>query len=340
MIIAAYNEEKVIGKKIENSLSLDYPKDKLEIIVLSDCSTDKTNEIVKHYHQQGVILNLQDKRRGKSAGLNDTVPKAKGEIILFTDANAILDKDSLKMITRNFADDKIGFVTGRTKYISTDKNSVLEITSTYTTLETFIKKKESELGSCVGADGALFAIRKNLYTPLKSMDINDIVIPLTIIKQGYRGIIEEKAFSTEETTQNLKSEFGRQVRITSRTLNAIFDHNEFLNPFKYPLYSFQLISHKLIRFFTPYFLILLMATNILLFQHGLFFKVSLIGQFIWYILAIVDVKTGIARCARISSLPTNFIIMNLAFIKGWIKYLSGESYATWEPTTSLMDHHR
>lgn len=337
MIIAAYNEEKVIGRKIENSLSLNYPKDKLEIIVMSDCSTDRTNEIVKNYHQQGVILNLQDKRRGKSAGLNDTVPKAKGEIILFSDANAMLDKEALKMISRNFVDDKIGFVTGWTKYTSTNKNRVLKTTGIHTNLETLIKKGESALGSCVGADGAIFAIRKNLYAPLKPTGINDFAIPLNVIKQSYRGIIDEKAFCTEETSHDSKSEFNRQVRITSRTLKAIFYHKELLNPFKYPLFSFQLISHKVIRFLVPYFLVLLMVTNISLFPNGLFFKVFLIGQFICYTLAIADIKGRISRKARFFSIPINFIIMNCAFLKGWLHYLTGKSYATWDPARNSID---
>jgi len=328
MLIAAYNEEKVIGKKIVNTLSLNYPKDKLEVIVISDCSTDRTNEIVKSYQPQGVILISQDRRQGKSAGINAAIPKAKGEIILCTDANAMLDQNALQIMVRNFCNPQIGFVTGRTKYVSSSRDRVVEVSSTYTTLETFIKKKESELGSCVGADGAIFAIRKNLFTPLKPTDINDLVMPLNIVKQDYRGIADDAAFCTEELSRIPDDEFQRQVRITSRTLRAIFSNSSLLNFFRFPLFSFQLISHKLLRFLSPVFLILLLTTNILLFPSGLFYKVILAGQCILYALAF----SGIKIANRLLSIPISFIIMNYAFLKGWLHYISGKTYTTWDPS--------
>jgi cellulose synthase/poly-beta-1,6-N-acetylglucosamine synthase-like glycosyltransferase len=335
MIIIAYNEEKNIRKKIENSLFLDYPRAKLEIIIASDCSTDRTDEIISGYRAQGVILHRQDRHRGKSACLNDTAPIAKGEIILFTDANAMLDKDSVKKLVRHFSDAAIGFVTGRTKYISDGQNKTQDIPGIYTRLETFIKKKESVIGACVGADGAVFAIRKNLYTTLQSADINDLVIPLTVIRQGYRGILDEEALNFEETAPDVKGEFQRQVRITARTLRAIFSYKVFLNPFKYPLFSFQLFSHKLIRFLAPIFLFLFFISTCLLFPHGIIYKLIFLVQIIFYTLAIAGIKRIVTFKNPLLAIPINFIIMNFAFLIGWFKYFSGESYITWEPTGSL-----
>ncbi len=327
ILIAAHNEESVIGKKIENSLSLNYPKDKLEVIVISDCSTDKTNEIVKSYDQQGVILIAQDNHQGKSACINAAMPKATGEIILCTDANAMLDQNALQIMVRHVSDPQIGFVTGRTKYVSSSGDSTVELNSFYTTLETFIKMKESELGSCVGADGAIFAIRKKLFTPLKPTDINDLVMPLNIVRQGYRGIVDDEAFCTEEISRNPKGEFQRQIRITSRTLRALFGNKYLLNPFRFPLFSFQLVSHKLIRFLGPFFLILLLTTNIALLPAGLFYKILLAWQCLMYVLAF----SGTNIPNRLLSIPSGFMTMNYAFLKGWLQYLSGESYTTWDP---------
>lgn len=328
IVISAYNEKMVIGKKIENSLSLDYPKDKLEIIIVSDCSTDRTDEIIEAFHPQGIVLISQDKRQGKSAGINAAVPKARGEIILCTDANSMLDTNALQVMVRHFSDPQIGFVTGRTKYVSSSGNRIVEVTSTYTTLETFIKKKESELGSCVGADGAIFAIRKNLFTPLKSTDINDLVMPLNIVQQGYRGVADDQAFCIEEISRNPEDEFQRQVRITSRTLRAIFSNRSLLNPLRFPLFSFQLISHKLIRFLGPFFLLLLLISNIVLLPSGLLYQILLAGQCLMHALAFSGIKSTIS----LISIPMSFITMNYAFLKGWFHYLSGKTYTTWTPS--------
>jgi cellulose synthase/poly-beta-1,6-N-acetylglucosamine synthase-like glycosyltransferase len=240
----------------------------------------------------------------------------------------MLDRNALQTMVRHFNDPQIGFVTGRTKYISLNGNRTIEVTSAYTTLETFIKKKESDIGSCVGADGAIFAIRKNLFKPLKPNDINDLVMPFSIIKQGYRGVADDNAFCTEEISRNPEDDFQRQVRITSRTLRAIFSNSSLLNCFRFPVFSFQLISHKMIRFLGPFFLILLLLTNIALLPSGLFYKMFLAGQCVLYALAV----SGIKIKTKLLSIPLGFITMNYAFLKGWIHYIFGKTYTTWDPS--------
>ncbi|HLG28751.1 MAG TPA: glycosyltransferase family 2 protein, partial [Candidatus Brocadiales bacterium] len=178
LLISAYNEEKAIKQKIENSLSLDYPGEKLETIVISDASTDRTNDIVGAYcdtplRDDGVKLLVQPERMGKTAGLNQAVPKASGEIIVFTDANAMLQKDAIRKLVSPFADETIGFVSGVTEYISKRDTGIKEGMGIYSKLEHFIKTKESQICSVVGADGAIFAIRKNLYEHFHSDHIND-----------------------------------------------------------------------------------------------------------------------------------------------------------------------
>lgn len=330
LLISAYNEEKVIEDKIINSLELNYPKELLEIVVVSDGSSDMTNEIAARYADKGVVLRYFEGRIGKTACLNKVVPLAQGEIIVFSDANSRYDKEAIKELIKHFADKKIGFVTGTTKYVSDEADKALESIGIYTRIEQITKRLESETGSCVGADGAIFAIRKDLYQQLKDIDINDLVIPLNIIKQGYRGILEEKAFCIEKTAKNASGEFYRQVRITNRTIRAIVNNRELLNPFNRGAFSFQLISHKVCKLLVPYFLILLLFTNILLIRGGFLYTAALSGQIVIYLLSWLGYRgyrlNGLSMLINMSH---TFINVNYAILLGWIKYIQGEKYTTW-----------
>ncbi|HKZ46858.1 MAG TPA: glycosyltransferase family 2 protein, partial [Thermodesulfobacteriota bacterium] len=211
LLISAYNEEAVIEDKILNSLDLNYPKELLEIVVISDGSNDKTNELVIKYADKGVVLRHYEGRIGKTACLNRAVPLAKGEIIVFSDANSRYDREAIRELVRSFADKEVGFATGFTRY--TTDEGLIDSISLYSRIEKITKKLESKIASCVGADGAIFAIRKPLYKLLNDYDINDLVIPLNVIKQGYRGRFEDRAFCTEKAV-SYRGEFNRQVRIT------------------------------------------------------------------------------------------------------------------------------
>ena len=197
---------------------LEYPRQLLEIVVISDGSTDRTNEIVQSYADRGVQLRVFEGRIGKTACLNRVVPEANGDVIVFSDANALYEKDAVRDLAANFSDPTIGFVTGSTRYAVMPGAGEAATVGLYAALEQFTKKAESRIGSCVGADGAIFAIRKHLYPPLGEADINDLVIPLTIVRRGYRGVLEPAAFCIEPTAGDARGEFRRQVRITSRSL--------------------------------------------------------------------------------------------------------------------------
>jgi len=330
LLISAYNEEKVIDEKIKNSLSLSYPPSLLEIVVVSDGSTDRTEEIVKQYSDQGVILRSYQGRIGKTACLNEAVPLAKGEIVVFSDANSRYDKNAIKELVRHFGDDQIGFVTGKTEYVSGNGSNVFSPINFYSKLEIFVKNLESKISSCVGADGAIFAIRKKLFKALSDADINDLVIPLKIIKQGYKGILEEKAFCIENSANGYKDEFRRQERITNRTIRAIFNDSDMLNPFKFGLFSFELFSHKISKFLVPFFMITLLIANLFLITKGPFFLLFLTGQLAFYLLAVLGYfrKCWISLSKVISPCRT-FLVVNLAILNGWVKYLKGDTYTTW-----------
>jgi cellulose synthase/poly-beta-1,6-N-acetylglucosamine synthase-like glycosyltransferase len=332
LIVSAFNEERVIGEKIENALSLDYPQALLEIVVVSDGSSDRTCEIVRGFAHRGVVLRHYEGRIGKTACLNRALPMATGSIVVFSDANSAYERGALRALVRPFEDPSVGFVTGWTRYGGEDGAASASL-GIYSRLELVTKALESRLASCIGADGAIFAIRKELYTPLKDYDINDLVIPLSINRQGSRGILEREAVCVEKDAGGAKGEFQRQVRITNRTLRAIMNYRELLNPVRFGWVSFELFSHKLCRFLVPPFLIAALASNLLLAESGGFFLATLIAQGVFYaaagaapLLSNNGLLTHLAETAR------SFVVVNAAIAVAWIKYFEGETYTTWSPT--------
>ena len=332
LIISAYNEEKVIGEKIKNALSLDYPRELLEIVIISDGSTDRTGEIVTEFAHQGVVLRHYEGRIGKTACLNRTLPLATGGVIVFSDANSSYGKGALKALLGPFRNNTVGFVTGWTKYGSGDGAAPYSL-GLYSRLELITKELESRLGSCIGADGAIFAIRKELYLPLEDYDINDLVIPLSINRQGYRGVLQREAICFEKDAGSPKGEFHRQVRITSRAIRAIMNYRQLLNPFRFGLLSFEIFSHKVCKFLVPLFLVALLVSNLLLAERGGFFLMVLIAQGIFYIAAgaAAFVPKG-SLLSRMVEAARIFVVVNVAIALAWVKYLQGETYTTWSPT--------
>ena len=334
LVISAYNEEKILPKKLENALELDYPQDLLEIAVISDGSTDNTNTIIHGFAKQSdnIIPCISPTNKGKTACLNDFVPKLHGDIILFSDANSFYDKNLIRRIVRPFADTKIGFVTGSTKYLTSSKGASTHTTGLYSRLERLTKSLESNIGSCVGADGAVFAIRNALFSPLQPDDINDLVIPFHIVSKGYRGILEATVFCTEEAAGQTE-EFRRQIRITNRTLRAIFNHKHLLNPFQYPLFSFKLFPHKLMKFLTPFWMLFLLITNALLtFGSSTFYEIIFVLQGLFYVCAFIGfLQKREERKARLINACHVLVLVNIAYVVGWFRYLKGETYTSWKP---------
>jgi len=334
LLISAYNEEDTIADKIANSLKLDYPFSLLEIIVISDGSSDKTNRIVSQFENKGVILKHYEGRIGKTACLNKTVPLAKGDIIIFSDANSMYHKHSLKRMVRNFVEKNVGCVTGHTRYVIDNKNSELNPVGFYSKIESITKKLESRIGSCIGADGAIFAIRKSLYHPLEEHDINDFVIPLLIIKEKFMVIFEDKAYCYEKTARDQKGEFDRQVRITNRTLRAIFSHRDLLNPFKYPVISFKMISHKLLKFCVPFLLLIILVSNIILIidNRNHIYVSTFVAQALLYFSGWAGTRQKkILSLSKLGALCGTFVTVNIAILNAWFKYLQGETFTSWTP---------
>ena len=332
LLISAYNELPVIEAKIKNSLALDYPMHLLEVIVISDSSDDGTDEIVERYSPFGVRLVRQNQRKGKSAALNLAVPEARGEILVFSDANALYLPDAVRQLVGPFADQRVGYVVGNSRYV--DKAAApqaAEAEGLYWKLETWLKKKESAFHSVVGGDGAIYAIRRDLYSPLRATDISDFLNPLQIIDRGYLGVFEPRAVSYEETAESFLKEFRRKVRIVSRSLNALLRAPGVLNPFRQPRHWFALVSHKLLRWFAPMFMVAMLIASLALWKSPIV-RAALFLQAIFYGMAIIGwILQGRKKTWRIFSFAFYFCLVNVASLVACLKCLRGDLSGIWSP---------
>ena len=249
ILIAAYNEADNIESTLKNKLSLDYPKEKLEIIVISDSSNDKTDDIVNQYEEKRVKLLRQEPRAGKTTALNMAVPEAIGEILVFFDANSIWAKDALKKLVRNFNDPSVGYVTGKMIYINPDGSTIGDGCSAYMKYENLLRSIETKLGSVVGVDGGIDAVRKELYQPMNPDQLPDFVLPLKVVEQGYRVVYEPEAILKEHSLKAPKDEYKMRVRVSLRALWGLWDMRHLRTFAPSHLLSYTLGSYGPIKFF-------------------------------------------------------------------------------------------
>ena len=325
-VISAYNEADVIRAKLQNALSLDYPTEHREIVVISDCSDDGTDEIVREFAGQGVRLERQDERRGKTAGLNRTLPLLTGDIVVFSDANAIYDTDALRKLARNFADDHVGYVTGEARYLLGGKAAADAGERVYWGYEMELKRLETQLGSMVGGDGAIYAIRRPLWKTLPDDAINDFLNPLQIVEAGWRGVYEPEAICYEETSGRFRSEYKRRVRIVSRSWRAVFQAAGVLNPFRVGLFSWCLVSHKVLRWNAGLFAIAAaVAGSELLAESVMRWPLQTLG--VGTAVTAVAALSSVGR--RAVSMAAYFLLINAASLVGVAKGTFGRVSGVW-----------
>ncbi|MCA9743956.1 MAG: glycosyltransferase family 2 protein [Deferribacteres bacterium] len=330
LIISAYNEEDVIAKKLKNSLELDYPADKLEIIVISDQSSDATDEIVQGFADRGVKLHRMSERGGKTMGLNAVVPNAEGEIVIFSDANAMYDRNVVRMMVRNFADSEVGAVTGESRYAIDEGDTSTDSENLYWRYELALKRMESGLGSLVGGDGAIYAIRQKLYRQLNPSDLSDFVNPLQIVVQGYRNVYEGEAFSYEKGGESFEKEFRRKVRIVNRAWRGMMSMRQLLNPLRYGFFAIQAISHKLLRWLVPVFMVCAFVSNLFLVEVEPFYRVMVLLQSAFYLFAGIGLlKREQTEISKIFYVPYYFCLVNWASLKGILENYQGHTYTVW-----------
>jgi len=332
MIITAYNEEDALAAKLENTLALDYPREFLQIIVASDCSTDNTDEIVRSFASKGVLLHRQAQRLGKTAAQNAAVTKARGDIIIFSDATSLYTSDVLQQILPNFADKSVGCVGGRLVYVDPGDTHVGRGAKSYWNYETFLKRHESLACSLIGVSGCLYAVRRSAYVPLYHEACSDFIIATKMIEQGLRTVYEPDAVCTEETNQQHDNELRMRVRIIAQTFADLWRHRAMLSPFRSGLYGIQLLSHKVMRYFVPFFLIAMFAASAALSPASISYRVFLVAQSIGYVCGALSwLLENLGVRSRILALPHYFVLANVASLIAMIKFLSGERYARWEP---------
>jgi cellulose synthase/poly-beta-1,6-N-acetylglucosamine synthase-like glycosyltransferase len=332
ILITAYNEEKAIRQKLENTLAIDYPKEKLEILVASDGSTDRTDGLVKEFAARGVRLFRQEGRVGKTITQNNAVEQAGGEIILFSDATTDYRPDVLREILPNFSDGSVGCVAGKLIYVDDSASNVGKGAQKYWNYETFLKQAESRACSLIGASGCLYAVRKSAYRPMYAEACSDFLICTLIFEQGLRSVYEPRAVCLEDTNRQTGKEMKMRVRVISQTFTDLWRNRRMMNPFRSGFYAVELVSHKLLRYAVPLFLFLIFVSNAVLAAYSLVFQLVFLAQLGFYLLALTGfVFEKMGAKIGVFAIPHYFVLANLASVFGFYKFLRGERYATWEP---------
>lgn len=333
LIISAYNEESVIIEKLKNSTALNYPHDKLDILVVSDCSDDETDNLVLCFNDPRIRLLRMEARKGKTCGLNAALEHLQSELVLFSDANALYDPQAVRKMVRHFADAQVGYVVGHARYTDA-ATAAAKSENLYWNFEVQLKKWESDVHSVVGGDGAIYMIRRDLYKPLEATDINDFVNPLQIVAAGYRGIFDPQAFCTEAPASDFEKEFGRKVRIVNRSFNGFLRVRQLLNPLQYGMFSWLLFSHKVLRWFSPFLLFVHFSVSLLLpldGKFGLLGICSLGGYSLLIGLSFLGLFNELHGGKIFASTKFFYyvILMNVASAFGVLSRLQGQRIVTW-----------
>jgi cellulose synthase/poly-beta-1,6-N-acetylglucosamine synthase-like glycosyltransferase len=330
MLIPAYNEASVIEQKIKNCRELDYPRDKLEILIGSDGSTDRTNELAQKNTEGMIRFNAFEQRRGKAAVLNDLARLARGEILVFSDANSMYRPDAIRRLVASFGADRVGGVCGRLALLNASGRSEAEGERLYWDYENYLKYLEGKIQTVFGANGAIYAIRRNLFGELSTQTIviDDFVIPMRIVKMGYDVVYEKDAVAWEFTAPNVRSEFKRKVRIGAGNFHSIRDIVSLLNPLR-GFIAFGLWSHKITRWLAPFLLIAAFAAAAQL-RSEAFYKEFFFIQLIFYgVVIIAWVLDCLNFRVRWLVYPYYFVMANLALLIGFFKFLMGTQKPTW-----------
>jgi glycosyltransferase involved in cell wall biosynthesis len=330
MVVSLHNEERLIHQRIDNFEALDYPPEKLELLLGDDCSTDRTRTMIRERRARNPRLRLVefDTHQGKTAVINALVPQARGEIIAFTDANTFWQPDALRRMARHYADPHVGTVGGRLVLRSA---TGVNIDDNYWRYETLQKHREGELGVVLGAPGGIYTMRKELFRPLRSdvIQIDDFIWPVSVYWQGYRGVNEPAAVAHEEAAPFVEAEFRRKVRIGTGDYRALWECRQLLNPLR-GWVSFAFWSHKVLRWAAPFLLIAVLLSNFFLLDRILY-RWLLAGQALFYFGAVLGIWVSREKhlLAKICRVPYYFLGSNAALLVGCYKCVTGRQQAAW-----------
>jgi cellulose synthase/poly-beta-1,6-N-acetylglucosamine synthase-like glycosyltransferase len=336
LVVPAHNEEELIEAKIRNSLELRYPRERLEVLIVSDGSDDGTDAIAAR-HEGGPLRLVRRPREGKAAALNAAARLARGEVLVFSDANSSLDRDAIARLVEGFADPEVGGVCGnRELRPSPGADATQGGEGLYWRYDKWQKRLESAIGSIFAADGTLYAVRREAYVPIDDRaQADDIAVSTRVVLQGQRLLFEPAAVAWEEAPADGRAEFWRKVRVTNHSVRALLALGRRL--WSSGFYSVELVSHKLLRHLVPFFLVALLASNAALAGDSALFRILLVGQLCFYAAALLGARLRRTRAgrSRILTVPYYFCLVNAAALLGVLSIARGERLAAWTPRSGL-----
>lgn len=328
LVIAARNEEKRILKKLENTLGIDYPKDLLQVIVASDASTDRTDDIVRAHADRGITLVRAPGRRGKEFAQRCAMDKATGEILVFSDVDTMIETGGIARIVSNFSDPTVGCVSSEDRVM--DETGHVNGEGVYVRYEMWLRSLETQVNSVVGLSGSFFAARAEVCRDWPTTIPSDFNTLLNSIRLGLRGISDPSSIGVYASINDKNKEFNRKVRTITRGISALMANVGLLNPFRYGIFSWQLASHKLMRWLVPWFLVMAFLSNLaLVFRSAIYAGIFVLhAAFYGWAFLGGKVPVGGSKTIRI---PYYFVEANRAIARAWVKYLKGERFVTWKP---------
>jgi cellulose synthase/poly-beta-1,6-N-acetylglucosamine synthase-like glycosyltransferase len=332
IIIPAHNEESVIENKLKNLISLEYPNEKLEIIIASDNSSDRTNDIVKSFCEtnkdKNVSLYEVNERKGKTNAQNEAVDICNGEIIVFSDANSILKTNSIKELVKFMSDEIVAYVSGKLVYTNEEASNTSNAEASYWNYDLFMREVESKFGSITAGNGAIYAIRKSDYVNFDPIKSHDSAMPIESVLMGKRAVYNKNAVAYEKAGETGKDEFKRKVRMARYILNVHYEKLEKYNFFKYGWFSYFYFCHRHLRNSLFILHIILFVSNLFIMRDNLLFLVTEIGQIIFYLISIS--YTLLKFKNKLMYIPYYYSLTIYAQLVGAIRQVTGRSKAFWE----------
>ena len=326
MIIPACNEEKRIERKIENTAALRYPSDRLQVLFVSDGSTDRTVELIQKQAHAMMTLIERPVRQGKAAALNAGLVHATHEILVFTDAAIELEPDALRNIVQGFRDPAIGCISGEDKIPESGGEAW------YGRYELLVRRLESKVHSIVGASGSFYAQRRKLCDPFTEGMAPDFLSVLRTVEKGFRAVSEPGAVGTMTSVKDPKQEFERKVRTLIRGMAALFSYARVLNPVCFGVFAVEMLSHKLLRWSVPFFLITALFSSVMLFESPLFLLCAVL-QIGFYLVALAAFSGWrVVRQSLLGKVALYFTMVNAAILVAWVKYAIGVRQELWTPS--------
>ena len=336
VVIAAYNEEDIIKAKIENTMALGYPREKVKIYVVADGSTDDTASTAMQY--DGVTVLHQYERRGKSAAINRVMQYVKEPITIFTDANVMINTDALMALVKQYNNPKTGAVSGEKVVMHDDRAAAASTEGAYWKYESYLKRKDAELSTIVGAAGELFSIRTSLFEEIaEDTLLDDFMISMSIVRKGYSVKYEPKAMASEKPSFNIEEEYKRKVRIAAGGLQSIQRNLDFCNPLQHGLIAFQFLIHRVSRWtVAPILIVAALISNLFLVQNISLYTIILLLQVLFHLAALTGYYFSTKQIkVKLLHIPFYFDFMHFCVVMSWFRYSRGKQNAIWQKATRL-----